>query len=84
MKFESMHHLEGVEIPNDNVSLYRRKKPINKFEFNGAEIVTGEFKWLASSYLPRNPYESFILTRCIFQSLRLQSQRYRYRGPNET
>lgn len=66
------------------MSAYKGDITINKFEFNGAEIVTGEFKWLASSYLPRNPYESFNLTRCIFQSLRLQSQRYRYRGPNET
>jgi hypothetical protein len=53
MQFESMHHLKGIKIPYDNVSLCKYKLSklliqIQIFRVGNMRIVTGnEESWLA-------------------------------------
>jgi hypothetical protein len=58
-----MHHLESVEVPNNDVSLNKSANSV---------FVTGGGKYGWRRYLLGNPYESFVLMQYIFQSLRLQ------------
>ena len=39
MQFESVHHLQGVKIPDNDVSLVSYKLVIDKFEFQMPENI---------------------------------------------
>jgi hypothetical protein len=76
VQLESVHHLEGIKVPNNNVSLYVSKiKSFIIFEFragNMDEYVTGKEESMVVINLPRSPCGFSVLMLCIFQSLQLQ------------